>query len=232
MFVSVRCRPNSRTAFLQSHWSIYIQIRFRSQTIQVTNGDCQIENSTVKLLNSLDATRASFAKPSAASSTSSPIHAASASASPDKRRKPSTVEHDEEYEKLRQLLTYDEVRHSLVAFRHPGSCELYDLLNMWFFACSNAQAPKHLQFNPFIRHGYRTYLTTKLCIESVFWWTNETVSVCFYYGSTSIKKCFLRKVVNFINIRREHSQPGSCWVYNLFDLHKDYAVGRISFGRL
>lgn len=39
------------------------------------------------------------------------------------------------------------------------------------------QAPKHLQFNPFIRHGYRTYLSTKLCMESIFWWTNETVNI-------------------------------------------------------
>lgn len=27
------------------------------------------------------------------------------------------------------------------------------------------EAPDYLQFNPFILHGYRGYLTTKLCIE-------------------------------------------------------------------
>lgn len=34
-----------------------------------------------------------------------------------------------------------------------------------------------MQFNPFITHGYRTYLSTKLCFESIFWWTNETVNI-------------------------------------------------------
>ncbi|XP_058824371.1 progestin and adipoQ receptor family member 3 isoform X2 [Topomyia yanbarensis] len=38
-------------------------------------------------------------------------------------------------------------------------------------------APKHLQFNPFIRSGYRTILSTKLCLESIFWWTNETINI-------------------------------------------------------
>ncbi|XP_062536983.1 progestin and adipoQ receptor family member 3 isoform X2 [Armigeres subalbatus] len=38
-------------------------------------------------------------------------------------------------------------------------------------------APKHLQFNPFIRSGYRTILSTKLCLESMFWWTNETFNI-------------------------------------------------------
>ncbi|XP_055535739.1 progestin and adipoQ receptor family member 3 isoform X3 [Wyeomyia smithii] len=38
-------------------------------------------------------------------------------------------------------------------------------------------APKHLQFNPFIRTGYRTILSTKLCLESIFWWTNETINI-------------------------------------------------------
>ncbi|XP_021701918.1 progestin and adipoQ receptor family member 3 isoform X2 [Aedes aegypti] len=38
-------------------------------------------------------------------------------------------------------------------------------------------APKHLQFNPFIRTGYRTILSTKLCLESMFWWTNETFNI-------------------------------------------------------
>jgi hypothetical protein len=38
------------------------------------------------------------------------------------------------------------------------------------------EAPTHLKHNPFIRHGYRAQLSTKLCLESIFWWTNETVS--------------------------------------------------------
>ncbi|XP_012276803.1 progestin and adipoQ receptor family member 3 [Orussus abietinus] len=38
-------------------------------------------------------------------------------------------------------------------------------------------APEYLQFNPYIRNGYRGYLSTKLCIESIFWWTNETINI-------------------------------------------------------
>lgn len=38
-------------------------------------------------------------------------------------------------------------------------------------------APAYLQFNPFIRRGYRTMLPSKQCLESVFWWTNETVTI-------------------------------------------------------
>ncbi|XP_050070597.1 progestin and adipoQ receptor family member 3 [Anopheles maculipalpis] len=38
-------------------------------------------------------------------------------------------------------------------------------------------APEHLRFNPFIRTGYRTYLSARLCLESMFWWTNETVNI-------------------------------------------------------
>lgn len=52
----------------------------------------------------------------------------------------------------------------------------YHFKNRYRFVYS--QAPKHLQFNPFIRHGYRTYLSTKMCLESIFWWTNETVYIC------------------------------------------------------
>ncbi|XP_034250193.1 progestin and adipoQ receptor family member 3 isoform X2 [Thrips palmi] len=39
------------------------------------------------------------------------------------------------------------------------------------------EAPPYLQFNPFILSGYRGYLSTKMCIESVFWWTNETINI-------------------------------------------------------
>ncbi|KAJ9594683.1 hypothetical protein L9F63_014017, partial [Diploptera punctata] len=39
------------------------------------------------------------------------------------------------------------------------------------------EAPTHLKFNPYIRSGYRGYLTTKMCLESIFWWTNETVNI-------------------------------------------------------
>lgn len=39
------------------------------------------------------------------------------------------------------------------------------------------EAPKYLQFNSFIKSGYRNILPTRLCIESIFWWTNETVNI-------------------------------------------------------
>lgn len=61
-------------------------------------------------------------------------------------RKKTRQEKEHEYEKLRQL-------------------------------CSFEDAPNHLKFNPFIREGYRKELTTWLCLESVFWWTNETINI-------------------------------------------------------
>ncbi|KAI5639891.1 hypothetical protein NE865_07620 [Phthorimaea operculella] len=39
------------------------------------------------------------------------------------------------------------------------------------------QAPHYLQHNPYIRDGYRKLLPTKLCWESIFWWTNETMNI-------------------------------------------------------
>jgi len=39
------------------------------------------------------------------------------------------------------------------------------------------QAPSFLQGNPFIRRGYRAYLSPKLCVKSMFWWTNETMNI-------------------------------------------------------
>lgn len=43
--------------------------------------------------------------------------------------------------------------------------------------CTYEDAPNHLKFNPFIRDGYRRELPTWMCLESIFWWTNETVGV-------------------------------------------------------
>ncbi|XP_026752074.1 progestin and adipoQ receptor family member 3 [Galleria mellonella] len=39
------------------------------------------------------------------------------------------------------------------------------------------EAPAYLQHNPYIRDGYRKMLPTRLCWESVFWWTNETMNI-------------------------------------------------------
>lgn len=60
------------------------------------------------------------------------------------------------------------------------------------------EAPEYLQHNPYILHGYRGYLTTKLCIESIFWWTNETVNIwshifgwMLFFGLTLYDLCLL-----------------------------------------
>ncbi|CAH0714570.1 unnamed protein product, partial [Brenthis ino] len=39
------------------------------------------------------------------------------------------------------------------------------------------EAPVYLQHNPYITDGYRKLLPTKLCWESIFWWTNETMNI-------------------------------------------------------
>ncbi|XP_017767941.1 PREDICTED: progestin and adipoQ receptor family member 3 isoform X2 [Nicrophorus vespilloides] len=39
------------------------------------------------------------------------------------------------------------------------------------------EAPSYLAHNRFILSGYRGILNTKLCIESIFWWTNETINI-------------------------------------------------------
>uniref|UniRef100_A0AAR5NXD4 Progestin and adipoQ receptor family member 3 n=1 Tax=Dendroctonus ponderosae TaxID=77166 RepID=A0AAR5NXD4_DENPD len=39
------------------------------------------------------------------------------------------------------------------------------------------EAPGYIKHNVFIRSGYRGFLTTELCKESVFWWTNETINI-------------------------------------------------------
>lgn len=38
-------------------------------------------------------------------------------------------------------------------------------------------APEHLKHNQYIRTGYRGLLSTGLCWESVFWWTNESINI-------------------------------------------------------
>ncbi|XP_047119033.1 progestin and adipoQ receptor family member 3-like [Schistocerca piceifrons] len=39
------------------------------------------------------------------------------------------------------------------------------------------EAPEHMRFNPYIRTGYRDVLSPAACIESAFWWTNETINI-------------------------------------------------------
>ncbi|XP_044742305.1 progestin and adipoQ receptor family member 3 isoform X2 [Chrysoperla carnea] len=59
-------------------------------------------------------------------------------------------------------------------------------------------APEYLQFNPYIRSGYRQFLNTKLCLESIFWWTNETINIwshlfgfLLFFGLTIYDLCLL-----------------------------------------
>lgn len=60
------------------------------------------------------------------------------------------------------------------------------------------EAPEFLQYNPYILRGYRGCLTTKLCLESIFWWTNETVNIwshifgwMLFFGLTLYDLCLL-----------------------------------------
>ncbi|XP_066150632.1 progestin and adipoQ receptor family member 3 [Euwallacea fornicatus] len=39
------------------------------------------------------------------------------------------------------------------------------------------EAPEYMRHNSFIRSGYRGLLSTQLCKESIFWWTNETINI-------------------------------------------------------
>ncbi|KAK7866648.1 hypothetical protein R5R35_000265 [Gryllus longicercus] len=54
--------------------------------------------------------------------------------------------------------------------KHRGVSRMYGLLSF-------NEAPSYLQFNPYIKSGYRGYLTTRMCLESIFWWTNETINI-------------------------------------------------------
>ncbi|XP_015117115.1 progestin and adipoQ receptor family member 3 isoform X3 [Diachasma alloeum] len=53
------------------------------------------------------------------------------------------------------------------------------------------EAPEFLTHNPYILNGYRGCKTKKLCVESAFWWTNETINIwshvlgfLFFFGLT------------------------------------------------
>ncbi|XP_030370194.1 progestin and adipoQ receptor family member 3 isoform X2 [Scaptodrosophila lebanonensis] len=52
-----------------------------------------------------------------------------------------------------------------------------DKLSKLKWLCNYDDAPDHLKFNPYIRRGYRTFLSNKLCLQSIFWWTNETINI-------------------------------------------------------
>ncbi|XP_037943627.1 progestin and adipoQ receptor family member 3-like [Teleopsis dalmanni] len=55
--------------------------------------------------------------------------------------------------------------------------DLDEKLNKYKLLLNFEDAPDHLKFNPYIRQGYRTFLSTKLCLQSMFWWTNETINI-------------------------------------------------------
>ncbi|XP_037824377.1 progestin and adipoQ receptor family member 3 isoform X1 [Lucilia sericata] len=58
-----------------------------------------------------------------------------------------------------------------------NDCDDADKYNKYKLLLNFEDAPDHLKFNPYIRGGYRTFLSTKLCLQSVFWWTNETINI-------------------------------------------------------
>ncbi|KAF6207554.1 hypothetical protein GE061_016001 [Apolygus lucorum] len=66
------------------------------------------------------------------------------------------------------------------------------------------EAPAYLQFNPYIRSGYRGYMSTKMCFESIFWMTNETVNIwshifgwMLFLGLTLYDLCLLNIHASF-----------------------------------
>lgn len=87
----------------------------------------------------------------------------------DNKQQQQQTDDEIEYEKLRQLLSYED-------------------------------APKHLQFNPYIRSGYRTYLSTKMCLESVFWWTNETINIWSHLFGCVLFLCLTVTDITFLNM--------------------------------
>lgn len=64
------------------------------------------------------------------------------------------------------------------------------------------QAPKHLQFNPFIRKGYRNMLPSKMCLQSVFWFTNETVNIWSHVFGLFL---FLALFINDVAFLKSHA---------------------------
>ncbi|CAO1423167.1 unnamed protein product [Diamesa serratosioi] len=63
-------------------------------------------------------------------------------------------------------------------------------------------APKHLQFNPFIRKGYRNMLPSKMCLQSVFWFTNETVNIWSHVFGLFL---FLALFINDVAFLKSHA---------------------------
>uniref|UniRef100_A0A8D8M094 Progestin and adipoQ receptor family member 3 n=2 Tax=Cacopsylla melanoneura TaxID=428564 RepID=A0A8D8M094_9HEMI len=61
--------------------------------------------------------------------------------------------------------------------RRPGSSDPPSHSPSTITLLSYHEAPIHLRFNPYILSGYRGYLSTKMCIESIFWMTNETINI-------------------------------------------------------
>ncbi|XP_060524655.1 progestin and adipoQ receptor family member 3 isoform X2 [Cylas formicarius] len=84
-----------------------------------------------------------------------------------------TYDHTESLlEDLALVASYDDEKR----VEKDGGCEPHDypkakkLLHY-------EDAPNFMKHNSFIRKGYRGILNTDLCMESVFWWTNETINI-------------------------------------------------------
>uniref|UniRef100_A0A1B0BMF4 Progestin and adipoQ receptor family member 3 n=1 Tax=Glossina palpalis gambiensis TaxID=67801 RepID=A0A1B0BMF4_9MUSC len=65
----------------------------------------------------------------------------------------------------------------LSSLKSKNSADDYHKYNKCKMLLNFEDAPDHLKFNPYIRSGYRTFLSTKLCLQSMFWWTNETINI-------------------------------------------------------
>lgn len=75
---------------------------------------------------------------------------------------------------------------------------MYPINVMYYYL----QAPKHLQFNPFIRKGYRNMLPSKMCLQSVFWFTNETVNIWSHVFGLFL---FLALFINDVAFLKSHA---------------------------
>lgn len=76
--------------------------------------------------------------------------------------------------KLKDREPHSEISESLIS-KDEGKLATTTLDCMTLL--SYHEAPSYLQFNPYILTGYRGYLSTKMCFESMFWMTNETINI-------------------------------------------------------
>lgn len=115
---------------------------------------------------------------------------------PLENKEHSLTEKEEAYKKYRQLLNYEDVSWKLKC------CSVKIPINKLNVMYYYLQAPKHLQFNPFIRKGYRNMLPSKMCLQSVFWFTNETVNIWSHVFGLFL---FLALFINDVAFLKSHA---------------------------